>query len=212
MPNLPTNKRMFNLTNYLIKCDQIQKFNTQNVHQTFFVNNVYFNLTLEEVNKTVEENKTIDISEDLKIKSFLMMYILFSFLPFINFKDSKISKEKNFALILVLSKKKDINTFLEQFFFEYLLPLYKENFFFSIKRETIFNSKHSLNVKVPISIFISPNDLVLDSNLIFNTKEVYLNIDFIVYNKHPFLMGSQSSLFTNLPYFWRLEKKNIHCI
>jgi len=89
MPSLTKIKINHNFNNYLINCDLLNKYNIKNINQTPKLKKIVVELPLEELLKASESSSNSEINDDIQIQSFLILYLLSTFIPYIVFKKSK---------------------------------------------------------------------------------------------------------------------------
>jgi len=190
MPSLTKIKINHNFNNYLINCDLLNKYNIKNINQTPKLKKIVVELPLEELLKASESSSNSEINDDIQIQSFLILYLLSTFIPYIVFKKSKKLKDssKNFSVKFVLSQTSDINNFLVTFFIENWFKLKIQDFTLFKNKTQKLNScfitapKFTFNTKVPINSFIEIENFLNQSNMGLNSKELFLNINFLIHN------------------------------
>ena len=210
MPSLTKIKINHKFNTYLLDCDLLNKYSIKNINQAPKLKKIILELPLEELIKASESSTGSEVNDDTQIQSFLILYLLSAFIPYIVFKKSKRLKDslKKFSVKFVLSEKSDINNFLVTFFVENWFKLKVQDFILfknrihNVNSCFITDSKFTFNTKVPINSFIEIENFLNQSNMGLNSKELFLNINFLIHNPLPYKIENSTFFVKNLPLFW----------
>ena len=127
----------FNIKNsesYLSNCDLINKYNFKNVHEIPELKKIVLELNLEDFLLSCDLSQKEQTDSNIQIRAYIIIYILMGLMPFINFNKSSSSSlkvkslENNYSLKIILSNKKEINSFLTSLFIENWSKLLLEDF------------------------------------------------------------------------------------
>jgi hypothetical protein len=192
---------------YLSNCDLINKYSLKNTNNIPKIKKISLELDLKDfllASEISEKNQKHILSQT---KSYLLFYILFGFLPKINFNKNVVSKSKiltlselHYSLSVVFSTKREVNNFLHSFFIENFSKLSSDGFKVFKKKE-INNKVNSLNSFL-LSIII-PGNSFNESDSFFkgglNLKNLKFKLNISINN--PKLKNNQN-IVKNLPFFW----------
>ena len=198
------------LSNYLSSCDSINKYNVKTLYELPFIREVILHFPLKELNEAINSYSKNEISDNLKIKSVLIFYLIFAFIPYINCSKIEFKKhfEKgnfsdNFAIKVCISDYRDINSFLINLFVEHFDILKQENLLLLKGQLTKFvfkNNTFCYNFSIPSKCLFE-----LDEFFVHGRKETGLN-EFKI--KTSFIVDSSlnikdmNSLLQNISTFW----------
>lgn len=191
---------------YLLNYDLLTKYNLKAIKDIPKIQKLSVELKLKDF-LTASEISTKNQKHILsQTKAYILVYLLFNFLPQINFNKNNFSKTKisnlnelHFSLNLDFLTKKEINTFLSFFFIENFAKL-NSNKFKLIKIQKL-NKKIELLESFLIN-FTIPSNFFNESENIFteglNMKNLNFNLKFLINN--PKLKNNQN-IIKNLFFF-----------
>lgn len=179
---------------YLLSCDSINKYNLLSIYKQPKISKIILSISL----KQIQENSYFystdeNLSSDLKIRTFLLFFLLLGSSPYIVFQNIKVLKDNrskrndgDFILKITIKNSDRISSFLSDLClennflkntseFELFQPLFQSQ----IQNN---NSKGSFNIKLPADFFFDINEFFLYkvqnldlSRIKFNTNFVYEN-------------------------------------
>jgi hypothetical protein len=206
----PTN---YKFNNYLSSCDLINKYNLGSVYENPKLSKIVLELSSQDILNACESGNKKEFDSDLQIKTFLLLYILQSNYPYINF--NKIQQKKDgpaFSIKAVISSEEQIQSFLNTIFVENWNMLVIEDY--TLLRSSIAkytkhiqnNRKFVLNTKMAGSVFFEIDNF-LNKNL-FGLSSKNLNIKISFLFTHNFRKNKKISLdlIKNFPLFWTSNK------
>lgn len=185
----------FNQTDYLLKCDLLNKYLIKNIYDI----PQYTSISIKYKNSFLFLENNIN-----KFQVILFFYFILTYLPIILYKPDT---NKTVSLKLKLIDNQKIKILLENLMLENVIVL-KKKLKKSVFKNEIFNQKKNIDFKLVFSI----QNLYINNelNLIFNdlyisnleriTLYTSFNINRALYNK---LLGSSKEDFLkNFLYFW----------
>jgi hypothetical protein len=198
-------KNNFYRSNYLSKCDLLNKYLLLDVYSCPKVDVIKLNISL--VDLLNEQNDYNELHT--KMRTFIVFFLFTFNVPFLKYQNfikyNKISYTSNamdFKLFLNFSKKKIINNFLISLFLENAENLELNSSLFPIK--SIFSdSGNNLKIRLglPLNNLYSMSYLTSSSFFSTNSKEISISTDMVLKNKN---LGNKEHLFKNLLFFWLL--------
>ena len=198
-------KNNFFRTDYLAKCDLINKYLLKNTYSAPKISSISLNISLDHL---LEEKK--DLNElELKIRTFIIFFLFNFSLPFLKYSNFVKYNKMNFSLnvsdfkiFITLSKRKIIHNFLISLFIENIENLKTDVNLISFKT-LFFNSNNSNDLKIRLALpFINLyNFFYLTDSTAFslNAKEIFIFMDIILKNNN---VGEKRNSLKNLSFFW----------
>ena len=206
----------FNIKNsesYLSNCDLINKYNFKNVHEIPELKKIVLELNLEDFLLSCDFSQKEQTDSNIQIRAYIIIYILMGLMPFINFNKSSSSSlkakslENNYSLKIILSNKKEINSFLTSLFIENWSKLLLEDFLLfkntkNSQSKKIQSATKSvvLNTIIPGNIFFEIENLLTKNLTGINPKTLKLRLNFLIGNMSK--IKNFNNLIKNLPFFW----------
>ena len=191
---------------YLSNCDLINKYGLKNTNNIPNIKKISLELDLKDfllASEISEKNQKHVLSQT---KAYLLFYILFGFIPRINFNKNKASKlkisglsELHYSLNLVFTKKKEIDGFLNSLFIDNFSNL--NSSLKTLKKKEINNKMNSLDFFL-VSFIIPGISFNENENLFkgsLNFKNLKFKLNILINN--PQLKNNQN-IVRNLPFFW----------
>lgn len=202
-------KNNFIKNQYLLDCDYINKYNLKSIYKKPSINSIVLEFNLKSILKAYDFTQISEGNTEIQTKSFLFLYLLTSFNPFINSNKLKVIKksdknEPSYSLKAIYSNKEDLNNFLFSLFIENWHRLIRDDLkLFNSKilkaNSYITNEKLVFNTTLPASSFYEMDELI---NVIpnLNAREFDINLSFILEKK--FIVHNHHNFLKNLPMFW----------
>jgi len=206
----------FNIKNsesYLSHCDLINKYNFKNVHEIPELKKIVLELNLEDFLLSCDFSQKEQTDSNTQIRAYIIIYILMGLMPFINFNKSAGSSlkaksvENNYSLKIILSNKKEINSFLTSLFIENWSKLLLEDFLLFKNTKNLSSKKVKspsksivLNTIIPGSIFFEVESLLTKNLTGINSKTLKFRLNFLISNMSN--TKNSNNLIKNLPFFW----------
>ena len=206
----------FNIKNsesYLSNCDLINKYNFKNVHEIPELKKIVLELNLEDFLLSCDFSQKEQTDSNIQIRAYIIIYILMGLMPFINFNKSSSSSlkakslENNYSLKIILSNKKEINSFLTSLFIENWSKLLLEDFLLfkntkNSQSKKIQSATKSvvLNTIIPGNIFFEIENLLTKNLTGINPKTLKFRLNFLIANMSK--IKNFNNLIKNLPFFW----------
>jgi len=182
---------------YLSDCDLINKYVLKSLETKPRIKTVLLEFPLQETSEKIS---------DLQLKSYILVNLLVSFLPFISFKNLNSSLNKSMSnsnscsLKLKLSNSKNINFFFIFLFFETCNAFNSKSFCFFKENLNKSQNINFVSLNVPLMLFYEykylSNKLLDGVNL--STFLMKIKINF--YSN--LILKKNINLFKNLPLFW----------
>lgn len=198
-------KNNFCHSNYLFKCDLLNKYILKNTFSYPRVDSVCLNVSL--VNLIDQTNRTELYS---KVRTFFLFFLFNLNLPFLKYsnfvKYNKINYSSNvvdFKIYLKLSKKRVINTFLISLFVENV-DNFKLDHNLLLVKSTFLNPLNIIKMRLLLPLICLQNfSYLMGSNYFsMNAKDTLIFMDLILKNKKTNNKKNIFNFFKNLPYFW----------
>ena len=208
MSSLSNNKFNSTLNDYLLNCDLLNKYNLSNIHTRPSLEKIVFHFPLKAFVVGLDNSES---NINNQVKAFLLFYIFFSLLSYINFQKIKVSRgfikgkdtEGSYSLKVVLTNKEDIDSFLINMFIENSSKFQKESIVLTKKSfATSASEQQNLcyNTTVPGKVFLDVEDFFKNLVKGNNIKDFNINISFLYKNKVKLL--NDDKLIKNLSFFW----------
>ena len=168
-------------TDYLSKCDQINKLSVDNFRRSRQVKNVILSLCLGEASSVMNDSSF----RDKRMISFLMLYLIGFRKPiaFVS-RPTKISDKNFFKLEILLSKKSGMNEFFLDLFLEDKLVL-KEEFDDKTNEfdQTLLNNNAVLfKTEINLESFLSMSRFIEKESIDTKFKKLKLTVEVVVQN------------------------------
>jgi hypothetical protein len=141
--NLSNKKLILKHNFYLSNCDLLNKYLLKSVYNTPALNKIVLHFSI----GTIKTSSLQD--SNIKIKCFLIFYLCFSLLSYINFLKVKTS-DADYSLKIILNGCGDINAVLFNLIVENNFKFFKEDFQGASEKTDSFN----YNVLIPFQKFI----------------------------------------------------------
>ena len=192
---------------YLANCDLINKYNLKTANHIPKIKKISLELDLKSfllASEISEKNQKHILSQT---KAYLLFYILFGFIPQINFNKNTVLKSKisniselHYSLNLAFSTKKEINNFLYSFFVENFSKLTSDGF--KIFKKTKINSKTDSLNSFLLSVRIPGNSFSESENFfkgLLNFKNLNFKLNVLIDKSK---LKNNQNVIKNLPFFW----------
>lgn len=202
-----------NSESYLSTCDLINKYSFKNVHEIPELKKIVLELNLEDFLISCDFSQKEQTDSNTQIRAYIIIYILMGLMPFINFNKSGGSSlkaksvENNYSLKIILSNKKEINSFLTSLFIENWSKLLLEDFLLFKNTKNLSSKKVKspsksivLNTIIPGSIFFEVESLLTKNLTGINSKTLKFRLNFLISNMSN--TKNSNNLIKNLPFFW----------
>lgn len=211
--NISTAKTIYKTNEYLSTLDLINKYNIKNKIIIPKLTKIIISFPLEAFSKMFFDNNKNELDEEVQIKSSFLLYLLFSNLPFITTKKQieKIrlqkSHENRVSLKISLTKKKILDIFLYQLFFENENKIAELQLFKNVRNTDIKEECFIYNSSVLLQNFNELNFFLANISLPSNSKEFFFNLKFFFKTKkfQDFIL---INLVKNISPFWALSLKS----
>lgn len=203
--NYNTNQK-FNT--YLSDCDLINKYNFKNIYDIPKLKKIIVEVNLKDfllASNGFEQDQTHALSQ---IKSYLLMYSLSGFIPYLNCNKNTISKfsknsDINYALKIVFSSFQEKNFFLTSLFVENWSNLKADGVSIfdktKIKNTSSLSKSFGFSTVLPGNSFFEVTDLFQKSANAFNFKTLKFHVNFLIANSQ---VTQNKNLIKNLQFFW----------
>lgn len=202
MISLSNKKFNFCSHNYLLNCDLINKYNLKSIYKKPKLKKIVLHFPIKQL---LSINST---DNNLQVKAFLVFYIIFFSLSFINFDRSKISNNLNidpeYSLKVIISNPEDINLLLLNLFVENYDKFNKEDLIFlknDIEYENIEKKTNFChNFSIPGKVFFDGHDFFFQIIKETNFKELGIKCSFITENLS--YCKNINNTIKNISLFW----------
>ena len=197
-------------TNYLSSCDLINKYNLSNINKISKLSEVTIEISSSDILNSSEISGKNELDSELQIKSYFILYLIQSLIPFVSFNNSKKVKEDglNYSLRITLSAEDEIYSFLVNFFVENWNKLLSEDFSFWSKSDnnssntTLQQKKIIIQRKIPAEAFFEIDSFLNRGSFGVIAKNLSLKIKFIFQNNNIKGQNTPINLIKNTPLFW----------
>ena len=197
-------------TNYLSNCDLINKYNLNNINKISKLSEVAIEISSSDILNSSEIGGKNELDSELQIKSYFILYLIQSLIPFVSFNNSKKVKEDglNYSLRITLSAEDEIYSFLVNFFVENWNKLLSEDFSFWSKSDnnssntTLRQKKIIIQRKIPAEAFFEIDSFLSRGSFGVIAKNLSLKIRFIFQNNNIKEQNTPINLIKNTPLFW----------
>ena len=211
--NISTAKTIYKTNEYLSTLDLINKYNIKSKIIIPNLTKIIISFPMEAFSKMFFDNNKNELDEEVQIKSSFLLYLLFSNLPFITTKKQieKIrlqkSHENRVSLKISLTKKKILDIFLYQLFFENENKIAELQLFKNVRNTDIKQECFIYNSSVLLQNFNELNFFLANISLPSNSKEFFFNLKFFFKTKkfQDFIL---INLVKNISPFWALSSKS----
>ena len=207
-----TFKSNYTYNSYLSDCDLLNKYHLTEYSKTPKVKSLIIQLPIKEMINSLESSGKNSLDPDVQLKSFVLLYILNLFLPYVSFnRTDSVGSNKTKGSVLdghleiVLLETDSIDIFLSSFFVENWNRI-SENDCFSFnslgKKKKIFESNQFdfFSVKISANCIFDVFDFLNKNLLDVNPKDLNLTIKFVFENLVSNLDKKNS--IKNIPFFW----------
>lgn len=197
-------------TSFLSNCDLINKYNIKSVYSIPKIDKVVINFSLSESLSVFSKKGSAVSKEDVQMQSFILLYFLSNFLPYINITKIKNIDDfgKECSLRLIFSSNYQKNFILKTLFVESWRQLKLVDDFKFFKKNnkskslTCVNSNTFLHtISVPISIFSEVEDFLIKSNQAVKEISIKITFSFSGFSKQKSIYNFEN-LIKNIPMFW----------
>jgi len=195
---------------FLSSCDLINKYNVKSVYAVPKVEKIVINFALNESLNAFNKKGGIVAKEDIQMQSFILLYFLSNFLPYINIIKIKNVDDfgKECSLRLTFSSNYQKNLLLKTLFVESWRQLKLVDDFKFFKKNNKLNVLAHKNsntflhtISVPISVFSEVEDFLLKSNQIAKEISIKITFSFSGFSKQKSIHDFEN-LIKNIPMFW----------
>lgn len=110
-------KLIYSYNSYSSQCDNINKYILNSLYTLPSIKSITLDIPLLQLLDVTNKTKTSKyVALNSYSKCYYIFYLAFLFFPYINFKESKKTSTKNYALKFMISTKKKVDEFLYNFF------------------------------------------------------------------------------------------------
>jgi hypothetical protein len=201
-------KNNFCHSNYLFKCDLLNKYILKNTFSYPKVDSVCLNVSLE--NLLIDQTNHTELYS--KVRTFFLFFLFTLNLPFLKYsnfvKYNKINYSSNvvdFKIYLNISRKKAINTFLISLFVENV-DTFKLDHNLLLIKSTFLTPLNIIKMRLLLPLIcLQDFSYLMSSNLFsMNVKDILIFMDLTLKNKNNKKSNKKNifNFFKNLPYFW----------
>ena len=199
-------KNNFITNGYYSRYDILNKFNLDSLYKLPKIDCIVLEFSL---NKFISASENTGTEKDVEMqtKSFLLFYNYALCFPFVKSCKLKIQKSKskevefNYILKVKFSKEVDFQNFLVSLFVESWPNIISSDLkLFSTKKIRLDSTFINFQMSIPASTVFDFESIVNNLQLNINSKEFFVNINFIVYS--PIYVYDKHKLLKNLPLFW----------
>jgi len=202
-------KKFFLKNRYLSDLDILNKYNYQSIFLIPKLEVITITLLLSNFLYESEEQPIILKDKELQVQAFLLLYVLFTFIPHLQSKHvvlkviSNKSIPSDYALKITLSTFYDINEFLFLIFIENWKKIsLSDRVFFKNKRIKSSNSSSLLHATIDIRQFTFLPVFFSTFLPSVNLRKVILHVTFKVIRNFDTRKSQEAFSFKNLPLFW----------
>lgn len=164
-------------SNYLFRYDFINKYNIKSIEKTPTIKKIVLELPVESV-VLASETKNNNVSDITNVYSYFILFLLTGHVPFINFNKSKTTSyiEKNyFSLKILISNKKDVHSFIQ----DYIKQFLKKNIDTLFCNEIVTNKYIVLSMKMSAIHFPELDNIINKYIKTINLKELEFKVNFV---------------------------------
>jgi hypothetical protein len=210
--NISTAKTIYKTNQYLSNLDLINKYNIKSKKIIPNLTKITLSFPLEAFSKMFFENNKNELDEEVQIKSLFLLYLLFSNLALITTKKQikkiRVQKfhENRLSLKISLTKKKILDIFLYQLFFENEKKIAELQPFKNVANTDDKQECFIYNSNVLLQNFNELNFFLSNIYLPSNSKEFFLNLKFF-FKAKKFQDFISTNLLKNISPFWVLSSK-----
>ena len=186
-------------SSYLSNCDLINKYSLNSLKKKPKLKKITLELSSHDILNSFESLRKNEADFDVRVNSFVVLYVFYSFLPYIKFVKGD---GTSFLLKISLFDLDDIHFFLVNFFIENWENLVLEDFSF-LGKYTYFSKypnsfviQHSIPLFFELDDFLAKNSFgIIPKNLNFKSKFL-----FQIQNFKNKVMAEKR--IKNIPPFW----------
>jgi uncharacterized HAD superfamily protein len=196
------------LNNYFSICDLTNKYNLKNIFESPELFQIILEFSSADILVACENRNKKELDSELQIKIFFLLYVLESYKPFVNLNKVKITKENsmNYSVKIVLSSKKEIDSFLKTLVFAEDFKLIKTTFS-KYNKYIKQNRKFILNTKIPNIVFFELDTFITKKMFDLSSKSLKIGTSFVFKNKAREAKKMSSNLIENINLFWAICPK-----
>ena len=202
------NKNFISKNSYLSKYDLINKYTLKNINNLVKIRKLKINLPVSSFLNTTDTPKlTVDL--ETQVKAYTFFYLLTSTKPLLNaklkvLKSAEKNKELNYFLSFAFSKDSDIQLFLFNIFIENWNKLQIDGIktFSSNKVKLLKSTKNIFTISIPLHLLHFTESILETISPNIDTKEVLLDITFVIETPSEFALYNKALLLKNLPILW----------
>ena len=202
------NKNFISKNSYLSKYDLINKYTLKNINNLVKIRKLKINLPVSSFLNTTDTPKlTVDL--ETQVKAYTFFYLLTSTKPLLNaklkvLKSAEKNKELNYFLSFAFSKDSDIQLFLFNIFIENWNKLQIDGIktFSSNKVKLLKSTKNIFTISIPLHLLHLTESILETISPNIDTKEVLLDITFVIETPSEFALYNKALLLKNLPILW----------
>ena len=196
---------------YLSNCDLINKYNLTALEKKPKIKDITIELSSLSVLNSIEMSGKSEMSSEIQIKSFFILYALSALIPFISFSDGvKVqTKSNNYSIKVILSNDEQIYSFLLSIFVENWNKLLAEDFLFwstdkkDEDEQVVSKSKKILiSRRLPAAAFFEIDNFLSKNAFGLTAKNLNLNVKFKFQNNNVSNQDTSVKLIKNTPLFW----------
>ena len=192
---------------YLCSCDLINKYNLKNIHDRPQLDQIVVNVKLKDFLLAAEISETEQTHAISQIKSYLVVYTLLGFIPYLNCNKNALVKfsknlDVNYSLKLVFSSFAEKCVFLTSIFVDNWNMLKLDNISVLNKSQSKKSSlaqKFLVTTTLPGNAFSEVDELFKKQSTLFNVKLLKFHINFLILNPK---LKNNHNLIKNLQFFW----------
>ena len=202
------NKNFISKNSYLSKYDLINKYTLKNINNLVKIRKLKINLPVSSFLNTTDTPKlTVDL--ETQVKAYTFFYLLTSTKPLLNaklkvLKSAEKNKELNYFLSFAFSKDSDIQLFLFNIFIENWNKLQIDGIktFSSNKVKLLKSTKNIFTISIPLHLLHFTESILETISPNIDTKEVLLDITFVIETPSEFALYNKALLLKKLPILW----------
>lgn len=192
---------------YLSSCDLINKYNLKNLHDRPQLDQIIVNVKLKDFLLAAEIPETEQTHAISQIKSYLVVYTLLGFIPYLNCNKNALLKfsknlDVNYSLKLVFSSFSEKCIFLTSIFVDNWTTLKLDNISVLNKIQSKKSSlapKFLVTSTLPGNAFAEVGELFQNQSTLFNVRLLKFHINFLISNPK---LKNNHNLIKNLQFFW----------
>lgn len=202
------NKNFTAKNSYLSKYDLINKYTLKNINNLVKIRKLKINLPVSSFLNTTDTPK-LSIDLETQVKAYTFFYLLTSAKPLLNaklkvLKSAEKNKELNYFLSFAFSKDSDIQLFLFNIFIENWNKLQIDGIktLSSNKVKILKSTKNIFTISIPLHLLHFTESILEAIAPNIDTKEVLLDITFVIETPSQLALYNKALLLKNLPILW----------